>query len=185
MRKKTVYCLILVVAGFFIGRATISTETKIEYVKGEEVVGTVSPIQLVPTREVVPEFSFLPYRLLIVGGVQVQVTDTAAIIADYEKSRSYTLTAFDDKEKGKLELYPVVQYNSLQSLDWKFTPYTKMEYRTKKRVLEPFVSVGWSNLNYVSVGGGLFYHKLGVEYQYLKGYSGLSDGCTFCLKWRF
>ncbi|NDV81317.1 hypothetical protein [Bacteroides sp. 51] len=178
-------CSILVVIAFFVGQATVSTIPEIEYVKGEEIAGSVPTGQLVPVREVMPEFSFLPYRLLIINGKETQVTDTAVIIADYEKRREYSLTAFDDKEKGKLELYPTVQYNSLQSIDWKFTPVSKVITRIKKPVFQPFLSAGWSTLNYVSVGAGMFYHDFGVEYQYLKGYNGMSDGHMVGVKWKF
>ena len=185
---KTKYIIfvlsILVVVAFFAGRATVSTDPVIEYVKGEEITGSVPPGQLLPARETIPEFSFLPYRLLIINGKEVQVPDTAAIIADHEKRREYSLTAFDDKEKGKLELYPTVQYNSLQSIDWKFTPVTKVITRVRKQVFQPFVSASWNSLNQVGVGGGMFYHNFGVEYQYMKGYNGMWGGHIVGVKWK-
>ncbi|MDR3118707.1 MAG: hypothetical protein LBU44_04705, partial [Mediterranea sp.] len=77
-----------------------------------------------------------------------------------------------------------VQYNALQSVDWRFTPVTKVVTQTRKRVFDPFISAGWSTLGYMSVGAGVFYHNLGVEYRYLRGYNGGNDGHAVGMKWR-
>ena len=186
---KTKYIIfilsILVVVAFFIGRATISTDPMVEYVKGEEITGSVPSWQLLPARETMPEFSFLPYRLLIINGKEVQVPDTAAIVADHQVKRDYDPILFDDDRLGKLQLFAGVQYNSLQSIDWKFTPVTKVITRTRKQVFQPFVSASWNSLNQIGVGGGMFYHNFGVEYQFMKGYNGMGDGHLVSGKWRF
>lgn len=51
-----------------------------------------------------------------------QIVYTGAIIADYILKRSYDVIAFDDMDKGKLRLFPVIQYNKLEAINYGFTP---------------------------------------------------------------
>lgn len=109
--------------------------------------------------------------------------DTAAIIADWELKRTYKLTAFNNKTQGKLELFPVIQYNRLAALDYNFTPMIERQIKTK--VWQPFASGSYSTLGYIGVGGGIFYYDIGIEYQYQKSLGSLSDGHLFGLKYKF
>lgn len=171
-----------IVTGYFIGGSTIDTETKIEYVKGESVTGSVSPTQFVPTKEEKPNIQYRD-----TGSVKyINVpTDTAAIIADYELRRTYKLTAFDNKTQGKLELFPVIQYNKLSALDYNFTPIVERQTIYKTKVWQPFISASYSTLNYVGIGGGFFYHDIGLEYQYQKSLGKQNDQHLFSGKYRF
>lgn len=179
--SAVVYAAIVMIA-FFVGRLTVLTETKIEYVRGKESVGSIGKEQLVPTKvESMGSFA-LPYKPIFIKEVEYALVDTAAIIADYEKRKEYKLMAFDD-EKGRLELLPVVQYNALQAVDWRFTPVEKVVTKVKGRQWQPFVSASYSTLGYVGVGGGVFYHNIGVEYQCLKGKS--ENGHLISGKWKF
>lgn len=177
------YGLVWLAIGFFIGRSTIDTLTKVEYVKGPTVSGSVSPTLFISTKEEKPNIQYRD-----TGSIRYISTtvDTAAIIADYEMKRTYNVVAFDNKELGKLELFPVIQYNKLSALDYNFTPVIERQTISKTKILQPFGSVSYSTLNYVGIGGGFFYHNLGFEYQYQKSFSDkFGDGHSLGLKYRF
>lgn len=164
--------------GFGVARLTINQEVK--YIQGETITNTIEVEKLVPYKEEKPADPQLPTKEVSGGS---PVVDTAAIIADYILKRDFKILAFDDKELGRLELFPSVQYNNLIGLDYSFTPMHKQMYKPK--VWQPFASVSFSTLNYVGVGGGFFYHNLGFEYQYQHGYNGLGRGHSFGLKYKF
>ncbi len=157
--------LICLTTGFFVGRNTIETKTITKLEKGETVSGSVSANQFVPVSEEKPTVSILYQDTGSVQYIPIPI-DTAAIIADYELKRKYSLLAFDNKTQGRLELFPTIQYNQLTGLDYNFTPIIEKNYIYKEKVWQPFVSTSYSTLDYVGVGGGMFYHNLGFEYQY-------------------
>lgn len=183
MRKYLLIALLSFVAGiiifFFVGRSAIKTETEISYVPGETVSGSVSNNLFEPVKEEKPDKPLLPTKEIEIqyrdtGSVKtitetkylIQIVDTAAIIADFILKRSYSITAFDNKEQGKLLLYPTVQYNKLTGMDYDFTPIQKQKNTYLQKVWQPFVSGSYSTLDYLGLGGGVFYHNLGFEYQY-------------------
>ena len=152
------------IAGIGIGRITINTKTVVKYEKGETVTAYVNPEQFNLVSEEKPAFVLDRTKFLLLP-FSVP-TDTAAIIADYETKRKYSVLVFDDNIKGKLELFPTIQYNHLADLEYSFTPMVKNTIVYKERVWQPFVSGSYSTLEYLGVGGGIFYHNLGFEYQY-------------------
>ncbi|MFV0587080.1 hypothetical protein [Bacteroides reticulotermitis] len=190
MKRTIIIAILSFIVGslifFFVGRATINTKTV--YVKGETVNGSVEDRQLVPVKETTPDKPLLPTKEIEIqyrdtGSIVVQVVDTAAIIENYIKKRSYNLVAFDNKENGKLLLFPTVQYNELTGLDYQFTPVQREIYKVS--TWQPFVSGSYSTLNYVSLGAGVFYHKVGFEYQYQIGFNHTNNGHSFGLKYKF
>ena len=182
-----IVCLII---GLFIGRSTIDSEPKKEYIKGEMVTGSVSPTQFELIKEEKPNIQYKDTGSIKYLSIPV---DTSAIIADYELKRTYKLTAFDNKTQGKLELFPVIQYNKLSALDYNFTPVIERQTIYKTKVWQPFVSASYSTLNYIGIGGGVFYHNLGFEYQYninisrinSKNYLNIGDFHSFSIKYKF
>lgn len=190
--KTIIYIVALLFAlviGFFIGRQTINNIDKIVYEKGETVSGSVDAAQFIPIKEETPEKPELPLKPMVIyqdtGSIKYipQIIDTAAIIADYIKKREYQIKPFDNKELGTLVLYPTVQYNKLIGFDYSFTPVTQIRHREK--VWQPFVSTSYSTLEYIGLGGGIFYHNLGFEYQYQLGYRNTQNGHSFGLKYKF
>lgn len=180
-------CLII---GFFIGRSSIDSEPKKEYIKGEMLTGSVSPTQFGPIKEEKPDKPLLPFiQYRDTGRVRYMPIDSAAyaklVIADYELKRTYKLTPFDNKTQGKLELFPVIQYNKLSALDYNFTPVIERQTIYKAKVWQPFVSASYSTLNYIGVGGGIFYHDIGIEYQYQKSLGSQSNGYLLGVKYKF
>jgi hypothetical protein len=196
MKKNVLMVFFLVVAaiaGFFVGRKTINTETKIEYIEQEPVSGSVVNNQLQPVKEKTPTNPHLPVRVDTVYSDSirteikyiVQKVDTAAIIADYMIKRSYDITAFKTPELGELKLFPTIQYNQLTGLDYNFTPITKTITVYREKVWQQFLSGSYSTLGSVGIGGGTFYHNLGFEYQYQKDIGNKSSSHLFGLKYKF
>lgn len=153
--------------GFFAGRTTMETKVITKFEKGNMISGYVSPEKFDLISEEKPDTPLLP---VIIYRDNYQPVDSAAfaamVIADHELKRKYSVLAFDDKEKGRLELFPTIQYNRLAGLEYNFTPVIEKNYIYKEKVWQPFVSMSYSTLDYVGFGGGIFYHKLGFEYQY-------------------
>lgn len=185
MKKATIviiYGIICLVIGFFFGRSYIDSEPKLEYIKGATTTGAVSPTQFKPIKEEKPDIQYRDTGSIKYVNLPA---DTAAIIADWELKRTYKLTAFDNKTQGKLELFPVIQYNRLTALDYNFTPMIERQIVYKTKVWQPFASGSYSTLNYVNIGGGIFYHNLGFEYQYQKSLGVQSNGHLFGVKYKF
>lgn len=185
MKKATIiiiYGAICLAIGFFIGRSYIDTEPKMEYVKGATITGSVSPTQFEPIKEEKPDIHYRDTGSIKYVNLPA---DTAAIIADWELKRTYKLTAFDNKTQGKLELFPVIQYNRLTALDYNFTPIIERQTIYKTKVWQPFVSGSYSTLGYIGVGGGVFYHNLGFEYQYQKNLGNQNNEHSFGVKYKF
>ncbi|WP_291104427.1 MULTISPECIES: hypothetical protein [unclassified Dysgonomonas] len=185
MKKSTLIVLcgiVCLIIGFFIGRSSIDSEPKKEYIKGETLTGSVSPTQFEPIKEEKPDIQYKDTGSIKYLSIPV---DTSAIIADYELKRTYKLTAFDNKTQGKLELFPVIQYNKLSALDYNFTPVIERQTIYKTKAWQPFISASYSTLNYVGIGGGMFYHDIGIEYQYQKSLSSQANGHLFGVKYGF
>lgn len=144
------------VLGFFIGRGNIRTVEKVEYVKGKEITNTVKIPQ--PYLLKVPQVYFLP----MVNGV----VDTAQIISDYILERRYEINVFDN-DAGKLDVEQSIQYNELKEFNYTFTPIQRHTTVTQKPIFEPFVSFGYNTLQQANIGGGFFYHNIGIEYNYI------------------
>ena len=193
MKKSTLIVLcgiVCLIIGFFIGRSSIDSEPKKEYIKGETLTGSVSPTQFEPIKEEKPDNPLLPFiQYRDTGRVRYMPIDSAAyaklVIADYELKRTYKLTPFDNKTQGKLELFPVIQYNKLSALDYNFTPVIERQTIYKTKVWQPFISGSYSTLNYIGIGGGIFYHNLGFEYQYQKSLGSQSNGHLFGVMYKF
>ncbi len=148
MKKATLIILcgiVCLIIGFFIGRSSIDSEPKKEYIKGETVTGSVSPIQFEPIKEEKPNIHYRDTGCTKYLSIPV---DTSAIIADWKLKRTYKLTSFDNKTQGKLELFLVIQYNKLSALDYNFTPVIE-----KAKIWQPFISASYSTLNYRGIGG--------------------------------
>ncbi len=203
MMKKYIYIAIISfslggVLSFLVGRVSIQHKIEDLSVYGETYKGIVSNIQLNPIKEESSDKPVLPMKQVEIqykdtGKTKLitetryiyQIVDTAAIIADYILKRSYDIIAFDDMDKGKLRLFPVIQYNKLEGINYEFTPVYRQTSIYKEKVWQPFISGSYSTLDIISLGGGLFYHNLGFEYQYQIDYENIRNGHSFGLKYKF
>jgi hypothetical protein len=156
--------LATLLAGFFIGRATITSSITTKYVKGETVTNSVN----VPTpyNVYIPAVPLLPTKPDTINNYIVLKVDTAKIISNYILRKRYKINAFDNSD-GKLVLTPVVQYNNLDSLGIQFTPIIKTTTIIKERIITPFITVGYNTIGYFKGGGGIYYHNVGVSASYM------------------
>jgi len=173
--KNWIVILIVIGVGilaFFGGRATIVTGTTITYVKGETIHDSISkpyPVEVeIPANPVLP---MTPDTIKLPGGIEYRFykVDTLKIISEYVKRNRYTITLFDNKN-GKMILTPVVQYNTLDSLGYKFTPIEKVISQTTEKIFTPFIRAGYNSFNYVSAGGGIYYHNIGIGAGYITNF---------------
>ena len=160
--------LVAFLTGFFVGRGKVRTETKVERIEGKTVREAV-PVPKVHT-SYIPKIYFLPTITDTIykegGETIVQRVDTALIIEEYIKRNIYQFTAFDN-ENGKLDVEQSIQYNELKEFNYTFTPIQMYTTVTQKPIFEPFVSFGYNTLQQANIGGGFFYHNIGIEYNYI------------------
>ena len=170
--KKYRYALVLagLVVGFFAGRATIQDETVVKYENGKTVSDTIYSEKLVSYATNKPAAPVLPMKhdTLWVDSVShdIFVVDTAKIIATYIEKRSYKNTLFDNDINGKLTVSSDVQYNALVKLGYEFTPIQKNTTITRTKIIVPWLEIGYNSFGYISAGGGIYYHNLGVGARY-------------------
>lgn len=177
---KTYLIIIILVVSFALGFWLRSLKIEeVKYVTLPAVSGTV-PIDT-PKAAISHEISSLPI-IYWKHDTTLVTPDTAAIIDEFLKEKKYDLTLFDDKEKGKLEVEPTVQFNGLSSMSYTYTPIQKEI--VKKRKFEPYASASYSTLDMVGVGGGFFYNNLGLEYQYQRSFEN-KYGHLFGVKIKF
>jgi hypothetical protein len=168
----TITALFCLASGFLAGRKSIRREIKTVHVKGETLSGSMASFK--PVKVEVPEIPLLPVTTEIIyrdtGSVVVRKVDTAAIIAEYEKKRFYSELLFDNN-LGKLEIDLTTQYNKLSGLDYRFTPVHTVKTVEKKKIWTPFLSVSYNTLNHAGIGGGLFYHDIGLSVEYVTDFN--------------
>ncbi len=155
--------IIGILIGFCMNRSINNSEREIKYVKGETIRDTIKVA--IPYEVVQPSKPKYIYKTDTVNNTIIQLVDSAAIIQDWILKRNYAQTLFDN-QNGKLDIDLSVQYNQLQSLRYSFTPIQKVITKHSFKVWQPFVSGSYSTLDYIGLGGGIFYHNLGFEYQY-------------------
>ena len=172
--KQVLIILLIVLAvgiigGFFIGRGqTVVKETHtVEYRQSEPIrINVPMPY---PVKEVTTTIreTQLPGKVEYKHDTIVKI-DTAAIVKDYLVQRSYSQTFFNSKEQGKLIVNAVVQYNKQQDLAIDYTPVKEIVTDTKvvKPTFTPYVGIDYNTNGYVGAGGGLYYHNIGLNYEY-------------------
>ena len=184
-------CLIILLVGcaisFFIGRSTIDTKTKTEYVKGETIKDTVY-IPAPYSEKKADKDNLIPIYKKDPEGKETTELDTAkskdVTIHDWNLERKYSDQVFNN-ENGKLLYDITVQNNKLSKFNYTFTPIQKVTTTTKEKIFQPYVSAGYSTLDIASVGGGFFYHNLGIEYQFQKDFRYNDAGHSLGLKYKF
>jgi len=163
---KIAIVIVAFVVGFFLGRKTIDVEEKVTFVKGETIRDTIvinEPTFVeIPSK---PKYIY-KYDTIVVDNIQYisEKVDTSAIIQDYILMRTYEYNVFNSPTLGKFDVKQKIGYNKLLSFDYTFTPITKQITQFREPVFTPFVTMGYSSNNTVSVGLGGYYRHLGIEY---------------------
>jgi len=174
MKNNLLKSIIIVVAIFILGVLAgrwSNDKTKIEYVKGETIIDTIYRGQLKPYASIIPNLPILPLKndTVWVEGkpTPIFIVDTAKIKENYIKENKYHQVLFDNQTDGLFELNTSVQYNEQKQVSYKFTPIKKVVTIKKTRVFVPFLSGSMNSFKQVGVGGGFFYHDLGLEAKYI------------------
>lgn len=191
MKKYILVALLFFTIGcaisFFIGRSTIDTKPKTEYVKGETIKDTVY-IPAPYSEKKADKDNLIPIYKKDPEGKEITELDTIkskdATIHDWNLERKYSDQVFNS-ENGKLLYDITVQNNKLSKFNYTFTPIQKVTTTIKERIFQPYVSAGYSTLDIASVGGGFFYHNLGIEYQFQRDFKYNNTGHSLGLKYKF
>lgn len=173
--------LVGVAIGFVFAHQYTEPQQVVRYVKGKTIQRTVQVP--VPYKIEVPSQPIYLYRKgdTVFTNIAPPI-DTAAILNDWIVSRSYAHDLFDN-QYGKLSIDASVQYNQLARLSYNFVPLQKETTIEKRPVWTPYLSVSYSSLNQVGVGGGVFYHHLGIGGRYVTDLKG--KGLEVELKYKF
>ncbi len=184
--KLPIICVIVAILSFLAGRMTTKPKEIVKYVKGETITNTIEVPKYITST--IPLIHYFPTKTdtLLVNHEQiiVQKVDTAKIIENYISERKYAFNVFDN-QNGKLDVNQTIQYNELQKFDYSFTPVEKVVTEQKERVFVPFISASYNSFKEVGLGGGIFYHNLGVEVQYLHNLNNNLNGYSGGIKVKF
>lgn len=188
--------LIWIVGSFLIGyicydqgynKAINSFDYKpsIVYLSSEPIQGTIDSINLVP-------------NYIIVGGIKENIkikdsivripTDTAGIIADFNKIKHYDIQLFDVDTLGTCSISTDVQYNRLMNLSYQFSPINKtIEHSiiVKPKDWNLVGGVGLNTINMWNIQVGAFYRHIGATYQFTNefGKNSYSHGINIMFKY--
>ena len=183
MNKTLIYigiCIVISVISFFIGRSNSTISEKIKYVKGETIYKTITKDSLVYKSEI-PDNPIYPTKIdtFYVDSIQYKTItiDSAKVLKEYIQKRTYDIKLFDDKN-GKLIVKPIIQYNELQSLPYEYTPISKEITKTIQKTFTPFIHGGYNSFGYSEIGGGIYYHDIAIQCNYVTDfkYNGISIG---------
>lgn len=187
--KKTISALLILLAliiGFFIGRSTVNTDTEVKYVKGKTIIDTVY-IPAPYSEKKADKDNLVSVYKKDQSGKETSELDTIkskeATIHDWNLERKYANLIFDN-ENGKLLYDITVQNNKLSDFKYTFTPMQKVIPK-KEKVFQPYISGSYSTLDIAGVGGGIFYHNLGFEYQFQQDFRYNDTGHSFGVKYKF
>ena len=176
----SIITIALIVTFFFIGRGTNGVEKKIKYIRGETICKTITKDSLIYKVEI-PKNPIYPTKIdtFYIDSIQYKtiVIDSAKVLKEYVQKRTYNIKLFDDKN-GKLTIKPIVQYNELQSIPFEYTPITKEVTRTIQKTFTPFIHGGYNSFGYAEIGGGIYYHDIAIQCDYVTDfkYNGISIG---------
>ena len=186
-------CLVMLIAGFFAGRATLKKtqkqKTTIEYVQGTTIHDTTeiskpgyvkTPID---TAKIIAQCvrdgvytELFPERTKY-DTVYMTKSDTTKIMADWASERKYNQKLFAIDTLGTCEVNAIIQYNRLKSMDYTYTPMQKVITNTVYQVktFSPFIKAGvafnpWSKQQsdvLGKLGAGLYIkERYGLEFEY-------------------
>lgn len=195
----------LLLAGFFIGRATIPMKEVVRYVRLPAVRGSLTSFDLTPIAETfsgqlkfitvfrdVPAQADPQHPLKLVDPVAWPAAgreiDTlasyVATVVDWNVRRTYAKTLFDTKELGKFSFTAEVQYNTLDGFDYDFQPTQREVTQVKTMLWQPFASIEYNTFEQGSVGIGTFYKNVGGQVKVVRDFRGqrTAVGCEVFLK---
>ena len=185
--------------GFYLGRKTIKTDTKIvtEYIKGDTIRDTLyypQPIKIIEpidTLNIIKQcikdgiYSELWPEKVITEYIEVTKQDTTKIMNDWATKRLYSETLFQNDSIGSCIVDAEVQYNRMKLIGYNYTPITKQVTETiyKTKLFSPFMGGGylinpWEEKRnpIITLNGGVFIkEKYGLQIQYMRTLNSKND----------
>ena len=176
--------------GFYLGRQSVEIKTTTKVVNGKTIKKIVPIEQLVPIDVSMPtQVTYIErtYKGDTIYTVNPKDSTESLknVLNDWNLKRTYANTLFNDSINGRFDYKATVQFNKIGSFEYEFTPVKTVITKEKKRILQPFVSASYSTIDIIGVGGGFFYHDLGVEVLYNKNYINGNSGLSFGVKYKF
>lgn len=169
MKKILIICSVAcLVIGFFLGRMNVREKEVAKYVQGATIRDTITrfvPDTVRLSGEVCYKYKYKTDTVYKDVPVVDRDETIKATLEDWNLIRDYKRTLFDN-ESGRLSVDLSVQYNELQKLVYSFTPLHKEITIVKKRMFVPFISASFYVNNSFSVGGGFFYHDIGLRMEW-------------------
>ena len=187
--KKALVLLLCALFGFIIGRATQSGKVVTEWKEGAKTEGSIIPPEPVVIRvpdsiKYITVYKERPADTTgpadIIASEPPPQIDTAASLAatvkDWNLERTYAGTLFRSDTLGTLNYSAQVQYNTLTSLAWDYTPKVKNVTVIKSPAFRPFVTVRANTFEQMSVAGGILFKNTGFEASYIKDFKAQRNG---------
>ena len=186
-RYKILILIATLISGIAIGRLTTDEKAVIEWRDMPKISAEIK--EPAPLAVHVPDsIKYVPvYRArptmpedLSENASEPPQIDTAASLAatvkDWNMERTYAGTLFQSDTLGMARYEAKVQYNTLTSLKWDFTPKSKVVTKIKNRTVRPFVGVGYNTFNQVSATGGVFIKNIGLSATYISDFTERRNG---------
>ena len=170
-----VLAILLMLAGFGVGRYTIDTGDATETVIVHRS-DTVVVVDTVRTDVLVPSFVYIVRydTVFIRDTVVVSVPITASVFS----SDMYRMTV----EGYNTRLLDVEVYPRTVTVTNDRDVVRTVRY---EKVFLPFVGVSYSTFGFVGVGGGVYYKKIGVMYEWQRSVLDSRMGHRFGVLWKF
>ncbi|PWM09743.1 MAG: hypothetical protein DBY00_07110 [Flavobacteriales bacterium] len=185
-RYKFIILATMLIAGIVIGRITTAEKVVVKWRDATPISAEVkSPVPVVV--RVPDSIKYITvYRDQMASPsnmsevVEPPEIDTAASLAatvrDWNVERTYAGMLFKSDTLGTANYEAKVQYNTLTSLKWDFTPKVKEITTIKIRTVRPFVGVGYNTFNQVSATGGVFIRNIGLSATYISDFTEKKNG---------
>lgn len=158
--------------GFWLGRQTINVRESIRYVEGKSYS--------IYLPNIMPKYERLADNIKLIDidntlAYFKDSTDLMPTVIDWNKERTYSEVLFNN-EYGKLSLDGMIQYNRVQWLKPTFVPLQKEITLYRERTWTPFVMASYSTIGYERIGGGLFYHDIGISAGFVRDFNTNKNG---------
>lgn len=185
-RYKVIILAATLISGIVIGRLTITEKVIVQWRDAPPISAEIKAPAPVVVR--VPDsIKYITvYRDQMASPsnmseiVEPPEIDTAASLAatvrDWNVERTYAGMLFKSDTLGTANYEAKVQYNTLTSLKWDFTPKVKEITTIKIRTVRPFVGVGYNTFNQVSATGGVFVKNIGLSATYISDFAERKNG---------
>lgn len=186
-RYKVIILAATLISGIVIGRLTTAEKVIVQWRDAPPINGEIKQPEPVTVRvpDSIKYITVYRDRPTAPTGFPAEVAERpwidttasmAATVRDWNLERTYAGTLFHSDTLGTLNYSAKVQYNTLTSLAWDFTPKVKEVTQIKTRTVRPFVGVGYNTFNQVSATGGVFIRNVGLSATYISDFAERQSG---------